>query len=526
MVPNGNPFSRRKLTFSLSVRVSGLLALAAIVPLLITVVVIELIVRPTLITQASQEMQTDASTHTRLIDSYFAERTLEAEGLARLPSIQNFLIEQIPDDVTRANALAGLATGHGRGSFYEDWSVFDIKGNLRLFYPTPPRAHGQDAHHHPIYVLPFALQNIEQLPQLIQQKQGQSLFSDVYYDSATNEAYIDIYSPIHDPINYAPIGILRSTFDMRYIWDIVNEEAGVNGPGSYAMIFDQHGVCIAYTNANADPFNYTNSAQLFRALNPPEQAFQQYASQAGLYGLKPGATFNTLDQGPELAQALQSNASAFQVTPPGKLASFQAVKSTTFTVPWTYLVLSPLSDTTQVADDQLRLTAVITLGIIVLAAIIGLGIGRRITAPILRSVDHLRFSSQALKTLAAKEQNAATQQTWVVDSSQVGLHSVQYYTGAATQAIQRINKIGNTLINRWHELDNHSTKAVMQQIMADTHYLERAIHFQNESNQKLESAINVTVQVADQLAAGASSASEAATQLEHVVNDLRQVVGK
>ncbi|HEU5229869.1 MAG TPA: cache domain-containing protein [Ktedonobacteraceae bacterium] len=526
MVPNGKPFPHRKLSFSLSVRVSGLLVLAAIIPLLVTVVIVELIARPTLITQASQEMQTDAVTHTQLIDSYFAERVLETEGLARLSSIQNFLISKTPDDITRANALAGLATGHGRGSFYEDWSVFDLKGNLRLSYPTLPRAHGQDAQKHPIYVLPSTLERIDQLSQLVVQKQGQSLISDVFYDSVTNEASIDIYSPIHDPLNYAPIGILRSTFDMRYIWDIVNKEAGVNGQGSYAMILDQHGVCIAYTNANPDPFNYSNSAQLFRSLNPPQQDFQQHAQQVGLYGLQSGATLNTLDRGPELAQALQNNATAFQVTPPGQQTEFQVVKSTTFTVPWTYLVLSPLNDTTRAADDQLRLTAIITLGILVLAAIIGLGIGRRITSPILRSVDHLRSSSLALKTLAAKEQNAATQQTWVVDSSQVGLRSVQYYTNAANQAIQRINNVGNTLINHWHEVDSQSAKTVLQQFMADTHYLERAIHYQGTSNQKLESAINVTVQVADQLAAGASSASEAATQLERVVDDLRQVVGK
>src|SRR2546429_2415702 len=91
MIFNDQTFSKRRLTLSLSLRVSGLLVLAAIVPLLITVVVIELISRPTLITQTSQEMQADAKTHTSLIDSYFSERILEAEGLARLRSIQDFL---------------------------------------------------------------------------------------------------------------------------------------------------------------------------------------------------------------------------------------------------------------------------------------------------------------------------------------------------------------------------------------------------------------------------------------------------
>ena len=57
-------------------------------------------------------------------------------------------------------------------------------------------------------------------------------------------------------------------------------------------------------------------------------------------------------------------------------------------------------------------------------------------------------------------------------------------------------------------------------------YIENAANFQSTSNQKLATALKVTTQVTEQLATGASSATEAATQLEQVVNDLRDVVGK
>jgi len=42
----------------------------------------------------------------------------------------------------------------------------------------------------------------------------------------------------------------------------------------------------------------------------------------------------------------------------------------------------------------------------------------------------------------------------------------------------------------------------------------------------LATAIKVTTQVNEQLKEGATSASDAAAQLEQVVNELRQVVGK
>jgi methyl-accepting chemotaxis protein len=57
-------------------------------------------------------------------------------------------------------------------------------------------------------------------------------------------------------------------------------------------------------------------------------------------------------------------------------------------------------------------------------------------------------------------------------------------------------------------------------------YIEKSVRYQTSSNQKLSTAIKVTTQVNEQLAEGASSASSAAEELEKVVDELRQVVGR
>jgi methyl-accepting chemotaxis protein len=63
-------------------------------------------------------------------------------------------------------------------------------------------------------------------------------------------------------------------------------------------------------------------------------------------------------------------------------------------------------------------------------------------------------------------------------------------------------------------------------MIAAGQYIERASRLQDSSNQKLSTAIKVTEQVTEQLAAGATAATATAEQLEQVVNQLRQVVGK
>ena len=76
------PHHRRGL--SLSLRVSLLLMLAAIVPLLITVTSIELLSRPALVAQANIAMESDVHSRVQLIDTYLNERLLDVETLTQV----------------------------------------------------------------------------------------------------------------------------------------------------------------------------------------------------------------------------------------------------------------------------------------------------------------------------------------------------------------------------------------------------------------------------------------------------------
>lgn len=496
----------RKLHLSLLVRVSGLLILVAILPLIVTVTFIELISRPALVTQVSHNMETDAQIHTNLIDNYFSERLLEAEALSRLQPIQSFLAG---DTTQEAKALDGLATGHGRGSYYEDWSLFDLQGKLSLYYPTKPQMHGQ------YYILPN-----DQRQLLTSQK---SLISDVFFNRASNEAYIDIYTPVVTA-SYKPVGILRTSFDLNYVWQTVDSEASANGSGSYAFILDHNGMRIAYTNPKPDPAGTTQAPDLFKAIAPFSPATRQSAKNTGLYGLH-GNNESVLAD-PTLSKFQQGGTfpTTFQMVPAEQQTTFQVATSRTYTVPWNYFVLSPLSTVTQVADQQLVIAFVITTVMLVLAAVVGLRTGQSITRPILRSVDFLGRSSQALKRLSSKQQSAAEEQTWVVEASRAGLEKVEYYSQATNVAARQLSELGTGLIQNWQYLNERDVIQGLQKIVAAAKYIEKARSYQDDSDKNLASAIRVTTDVTDQLSKGATSAAEAANELEEVVNQLRAVV--
>ena len=359
--------------FSLAARLSGVLVLAVILPLVITVVTLVLLSRPSLVDQTSKEMQTDARTRTQLIDNYMAERILETEAISRLPSIQQFLAGA---PGFQKQAREGLATGHGRGSYYDDWSLFDLQGNLRLYYPAVPQIHGS------YFIVPGALQQL--------QTTKRTLFSDVFYNPVSNEAYIDLYSPVVTP-SYTVVGVVRNTFDLHAIWQIVNDDANANGQGSYAFILDENGVRIAATSFHPNIEDMTLPPLVFTAIAPLSPALQQRISAEELYGIS-GQKRLTVLPNPALAtfQQQKEPPANFQMTPSGQHEMFQVVRQTTYTVPWSYFVLSPLRTVTSVADDQLHIAVWIAAIVLVLAILLGVLAGRRFAQPIARSLAEQR----------------------------------------------------------------------------------------------------------------------------------------
>jgi methyl-accepting chemotaxis protein len=80
-------------------------------------------------------------------------------------------------------------------------------------------------------------------------------------------------------------------------------------------------------------------------------------------------------------------------------------------------------------------------------------------------------------------------------------------------------------MQHWQQADPPKIHKALEHIITASKYIEEASHHQTVSNQKLSTALKVATQVTEQLATGATSATDAATQLEQVVQQLRSVVG-
>ncbi|HLG79010.1 MAG TPA: cache domain-containing protein [Ktedonobacteraceae bacterium] len=489
--------------FSLTIRISALLIAAVILPLLITIISSEVILRPTLTNQAITEMKNDAQSHEQAIDSLFIAREEDQQALGHFYAIQQFLAG-VPGYGNEAKKE--LQLGYGLDSNYSNWTLFDAQGNILLFYPTNPGKRGQ-------YTIP---------PEIMDQLQSpnKTVVSDVYFNPNLNMAYVDIYTSI--PSAHGTVaGIARSTLLLSSIWTAVNNETNA-ATGSYAMIIDGHGVRIAYTNT--DTTLTTLPTTLFKAVGPLSSQFQQQIKSENLYNA--GAVNDARNFDQALAGNYQSAQASYQFSPVEQTQVYQAYQVGCQVVPWTYIVLRPVSTITGAATQQDLSLAIIAVVITLLAALVGLLIGRNTTRPILRSVSSLANSSQTLRVFSTREQARAKEQKWIVESAQTGLESVQYFARATVMAADKLSEIVRNLTQNWGRLDAAQQQRYLREIASAASYIKKASSHEERSARGLSTAIQVTNQVAEQLISGAISASDAAAQLEEVIAQLRQVVGE
>ncbi len=500
-----NLASQKRRGIALPGRIAVGLVCATVLPLIIMLAFISFITRPALIDQANKAMASDAEARVQLIDAYFNERLLDAQTLTRVPSAQSFValpynprsLEYI-DQATHAEYA--LVAGIYRDKNYASWALFDYTGQLRLYYPAQPQKHGN------AFVRPQYMSSV---------LAGKTFITPVFYSPETKKASVQIYSPIFDLQTPTKVqGFMQATLNLDYIWNkIVQKDLGNNGQGSFAFILDENGVRIADT----DP------RQLFTSIHELDPATQQQISQEERYGNNSPVK---LLSDPAIVQALKNHSTIFQAQPAGQNEPFQIARQSVTTMPWNYVVLSPVSTVTDLAYKQQVYTTIIACLASLLVAIVGAFVGRGISRPILSAVEYLRGNSQALATLAASQQEAASEQIWVVDSSQVGLQSVQYYTEANKIASHRLIETVKELAQNWQYANRRQVEQAFERIVQAARYISNASDYQDASNQKLATALKVANQVTEQLHTGATSATEAATQLERIVQELQAVVGR
>ena len=511
---------RSRSRMSLPVRLSLLALFAALLPVAAVVGINTYLARGALIDQGRQAISTDANAKTALVDAYLSERLADGLTIAQVPTVAPFIVCATAAD--QAPASLGCDKP-AQLALYRDSMVRTVGaaairdknyGAVSIFSANRQFLTSSDTKLTSATVVPPSATDVDQV--IRQDKQN---ISPVYYSQQDQHAYVYIYTPVtlENPATQAKtvVGFTRGTLRLDYLWGIVGKEDGANGADSYAFITDNDGIRIASSKQN----------ELFTAVKPLSAATQteistdkRFGSDTPIQQLDLPAVADALDAG-QTEQSFQSVAS------PESKTEYQFVRIKLATVPWSYFVLSPISTVTQVATDQVKNSLIIAGVIAVLAILIGLIIGSRLSRPVQASVEDLEGAALQLHSLAARQEQSAGEQHWVVDACSTGLESVRYLSDAMHQAARRIIDASNWFGDYWNRLTEEQARRTVQHLQELAHYIDEAARRQQLSSERLGKAITVTRQVSDQLVAGAGAANQSAEQLEQVVHDLHRVVG-
>lgn len=509
----------------LTVRLSLLVLLAALLPLGAVVGINDYSARATLVENGRSALTTDARAKVDLINTYLRERAADGVALATLPTtpallgclalpgfppaaaavLSDKLNCTVPNelDFYRGSNCRAVRVGIARDPNYTVWGLYDARGDQLLTSANDT-----------CQVTSGSSVPKEDLAVINQNKQW---ISAVYADSQKKHAYVQLYTPVALPIgqNKVVVGFLRASLNLDYVWNIIKEEAGANGSGSSAFLADENGVRIADTNPD----------NLFTAIKPLDAATQQLIASEQRFGSKSAIPQQNL---PGVATSFSSSASedSFQSPAiPGTSTDYQFVRIHLQSAPWTYFVLSPLSTVTAVADSQVRVS-LLSAGIIaILAILFGLVLGRGLAQPVQQASGNLEGAARALKTLASRQQDSAGEQQWVVDACRTGLDSMRYLSDAMNQAARRIIDASNWFSDYWDRLTEEQARRTVQHLLELARYIDEAARRQQAAGERMGKAIDVTMQVTDQLVAGATAATQSADQLDRVVGNLQRVVG-
>jgi hypothetical protein len=511
---------RSRSRMSLPVRLSLLALFAALLPVAAVVGINTYLARGALIDQGRQAISTDANAKSALIDAYFTERLADGLTIAGVPTVAPYIV------CATAGGQAPAALGCDKPAqiaLYKDSMVRTVGaaavrdknyGAVSIFGARGQFLTSSDTRLTSATVVPPLPADFA--PVVQQDKQN---ISPVYYSPQDQHAYVYIYTPVtlENPATQAKtvVGFTRGTLRLDYLWGIVGKEDGANGTDSYAFITDSDGIRIASSKQD----------ELFTAVKPLSAATQTEISTDKRFGSDTPVQQLDLPSISDSLDAAQTEASFQSVASPDSKTEFQFVRIKLATVPWSYFVLSPISTVTQVATDQVKNSLIIAGVIAVLAILIGLIIGARLSRPVQASVEDLESAALQLHDLASRQEQSAGEQHWVVDACSTGLESVRYLSDAMHQAARRIIDASNWFGDYWNRLTEEQARRTVQHLQELAHYIDEAARRQQLSSERLGKAITVTRQVSDQLVAGAGAANQSAEQLEQVVHDLHRVVG-
>ncbi|HYL81951.1 MAG TPA: cache domain-containing protein [Candidatus Acidoferrum sp.] len=341
--------------------------LLSIVPILLASVVASLVFTSNARQRALSSMLHEGQASTQLLDARLSEGQAFVKVLGLDPALVSFAARPA-DPAARDAASRLLRAATEKDNYYESIAIVEKTGKIIL--SSLAGDIGSD-----VRVRPYFQKAM----------QGVAYTSEPSVSIITNKPAIFYSAPIQDSSGQV-VAVVRIRASLDDFAQVVDRDAGTEGVGSYGMLLDEYGIRLAISTTPTNRAEIT-SKFLYRAISPVPPEAEKAMVAEKRFGRAAESNVGVLSI-PALVPALQSPTDLAIL---GMNADLNSERNIGYAVrmrnkPWRYVLVTPQS-TFYAETYRLQLTVLlIGLGSAILAAGVGIYVGRTISSPLLQLV--------------------------------------------------------------------------------------------------------------------------------------------
>lgn len=190
-------------------------------------------------------------------------------------------------------------------------------------------------------------------------------------------------------------------------------------------------------------------------------------------------------------------------------------------------VLSVAEPLTKVTELISKTTIeLIISGIIIMIAgiILALLVASTISGTLQRAATQLGAASSQLTTIANQQAGGARQQVWAINAINQALQNLQETSNDVSHRTDQLSQIGSQVAMRRAEISPAQFESVMSYMTRSVRDISVATHQQTTTVERMSSAMQAVVEIADQVAGNSQQTSESTRRLDQVVTELEELV--
>jgi C4-dicarboxylate-specific signal transduction histidine kinase len=339
--------------------------LLSIVPILVASVVASVLFSNNARQRALVSMEHEGKASVQMLDARLAEGQAFVKVLGLAYALANFAARPT-DPTAKEPALRLLKAANEKDKYYESVAIVERTG--RIILSSVAGDIGSD---------------VGMRPYFQKAMQGVAYTSDPSVSVITNRPAIFYSAPIQEPGGQV-LAVVRIRASLDDFVQVLDRDAGSQGPGSYGMLLDEYGIRLGISTTPANRTEVANKF-LYRAIAPVPPDAEKAMVAEKRFGRAAESKISVLSI-PSLVPLLQSPTDMPILDMNSDLNNERNIG---FSVrlqnkPWRYVLVTPQSTFyAQIVSLQV-IVILIGLASAILAAAIGIYIGRTISRPMLQ----------------------------------------------------------------------------------------------------------------------------------------------